>query len=204
MKKISVEAIVDMLLSYCPRKYSDKERLSIITGYEWELENVPPEKLKIGWEKAVSAHDGFMMPPGKFKELCLTEGGSKSLEDDGAQAWSLVIKNLNSSIAPIFKDTSIAETVNKMGGWIGFCRSITEQNQDFKRRDFISLYVMCRNQKQEFSPLPDRIAEFFQDGENRPDYRFIGFEDPAEQKTALRLAIEKRRTARKIAGLLAG
>jgi len=209
METLKVSAAVEMLLSLCSRKYSDKERLLMVTAWEHSLKELSPQQLQTGLDKAIDAHDGFMMPPGKFKDLCLSQDGSRSLEDDGAQAWSLVMQNLNSSIAPIFQDTSIAETINTMGGWVPFCQSLNEFTTEAKRKQFIGFYVVNRNKKTKFSPLPDRVSEFFQDGKNRPDYQFIGFEGSGDavniaKKEALRLATQQHAVCKKISGLLQG
>jgi len=84
MNKISIEGVVDMLLALCTRRYSDKERILIIVAWEHTLKNVPKSQIKSGLDKALVAHDGFMLPPGRFKELCLTGAGCQSLEDEGS------------------------------------------------------------------------------------------------------------------------
>jgi len=198
MTKINIEGVVDMLLALCARRYSEKERLLIITAWEHELKDISPEDLLKGRDKAISEHDGFLTPPGDFKELCLSSGGCVSFEDEGAEAWALVMKNLNSTIAPVFKDTAIAETINKMGGWAPFCLSITGANEAFKRADFIGLYVVCRNSKEEFSPMPDRVGKIFMGGEYKKLGRFIGNFSPEEKSAAVKMIQQREQVVKRL------
>lgn len=205
MTEDTITEILKILSREYSRRWDKGELDQKIETWSRVLVDITDEQGQKGLIKALEDPGEFMPPVGKFKQMCLTGDGSKSLEDDGAQAWALVMKNLNSSIAPIFKDTAIVGAINTLGGWVGFCESLPSprvQNLDFKRKEFIDLYVICRNQKREFSPLPDRVNKFFQNGEERPVYRFVGWKSDAGKEEALRLAIQTQEAGKRVAGLL--
>lgn len=208
MSKLNIEGVTEMLLSLCARRYSDKERLLIITAWEHALRGVPMEKIKSGLDKAIEAHDGFMMPPGKFKELCLTGAGCQSAEDEAREAWYLVVKNLNAYCSPVFRDSAIAEAVRKMGGWKRLCGMIVfppeKSEEPFRRKDFIDLYLVAKRQNIEFSPMLKGSDNFFINGESRSDYKFIGY-DAGFGKKAILAQIEQKETAdKRILAMLTG
>lgn len=185
MEIMSVDGAVDMLLALCSRRYSDKERLLIITAWETTLKDVLPEQITSGMKTALKNHKGHMLTPGIFREMCLAGDGSTSIEDDAREAWALVMKNLNSTISPVFKDTAIVGAINRLGGWIGFCYSITNENQPFKMREFVGYYTICRNQKEVPGHLPDRTSKVFQNGKHQRLFRLIGFNSRKEQQKAM-------------------
>ena len=120
-----------------------------------------------GLEKALDLPLDFMPSIGKFKEFCLTESGTQSIEDEAAEAWYLAYNNLNHTISPIFKNTSIAETIRRMGGWVKFS-SMEYKDEPFIRKEFISLYIIMRRRNDEYQP---RLS-----GECRTN-KFIGYSE---------------------------
>jgi len=192
MIKISIEGVVDMLLSLCTRRYSDKERLLIITAWEHTLKNVPESGIKSGLGKAIDAHDGFMLPPGRFKELCLTADGCQSLEDEAMIAWSLVIRNLDATCSPVFKNSVIAEAIRKMGGWKQLCNMLTSE-EPFRKRDFISYYQIISRKNKTYSPMLSGMY---------PDYKFIGYDKSDNLENVLLQITQKENSDRKILNMI--
>ena len=66
----------------------------------------------------------------------------KNAESTAAESWSLVewsIMNFGPR-AVCFEDTRIAITINKMGGYFFLINHLTDQNDDFYRKEFIDIF----------------------------------------------------------------
>ena len=170
MKKETVITIVESLAAESPRRFSEKEIALKIRNWMTKLADLTDKQGVYGLEKALDIEGGFMPSIGDFKRMCLAGDGCNSLEDEARVAWALVIFNLNHSISPVFKDSAIAETIRKIGGWKKLCGMLSEE-EPFRRRDFLELYPVYRRKKEQYFP---QLTGTF------PEQKFIGFKSQVE------------------------
>ncbi len=195
METKTIIKILDHLKSEYSKNWTKNERHLKIQTWSTILSDLTDEQGIVGLRKALEDPGEFMPPVGKFKQMCLSGAGCKNFEDEAIQAWALVMSNLNSSIAPVFLDACIAEAVNKMGGWRPFCLSIDKFTEKRKKDDFVNFYMVARNSKEKFCPMPEQTTKIFHDGEYQHDRRFIGAFDRNAKLSAL-AQIEQREQAK--------
>lgn len=149
MEKETVVMILESLMSECSRRFSDNEKALKIRNWTVKLSDISEEQGMKGLDKALDMDMDFMLSIGKFKELCLTEYGCESTEDEANEAWSMLIDNLNYYANPIFKNGIISECIRKMGGWKQLC-SMLEKDIPFRKKDFIALYSVYKKRGDEY------------------------------------------------------
>jgi len=203
MKKQIVE-ILKSLSSEYSKKWTEDELKLKIRNWITVLGDLSPQQLINGLKKALHDTSDFMPSIGKFRAMCISKNGCLSIDDEAIDAWSLLMKNLNSTITPVFKDKAITGTVNNLGGWKPFCASINDVNEPFKRKEFISYYCMNRKMKDKFSYVPDRVGKIFMDGVEKHFYKFVGnFSEDEKIITAAevkRLESSKKRSLKLLSG----
>jgi hypothetical protein len=206
MNSKAIIQILDHLGSEYSKKWSEDEKDTKIKTWSTILNDVTDEQGMVGLRKALESPSEFMPSVGKFKQMCLSGSGCQSLEDEALQAWAIVIKNLNSSISPVFKDSAIAEAIRKMGGWKRLCGMTIfppeKSEEPFRKKDFVDLYAVARRKKEEFNPMLKGLNEFFIDGEFRPQYRFIGYDPGADKKAVLAQIEQKENTDKKMLAMI--
>lgn len=174
MKESAVLEILKSLIGEYVKNWSDEELELKLRNWNAVLKDVTDEQGMAGFEKALKDQGEFMPTAGKFRQMCLASSDAVSIEDDAVLAWAVVIKNLNQSWTPIFKDRVITAAINNLGGWVPFCRSVNDSNEPFKRKEFISFYVMNKRRKDDLPCIPDRVCKIYINGEEKNDYRLIG------------------------------
>jgi hypothetical protein len=183
MKTETIVEILEILGSEYSKRWTPEEKKQKIKTWAAMLTEITDEQGKIALRKALEDNSEFMPPVGKFKQMCLSGVGCHSLEDEAEHAWSLVINNLNSWSSPVFKDSAIAETIRKMGGWAILC-SITNKEVPFRKQDFLALYPALKRRKQEFFPLLNEgsAKNLYVNGQAYPNLKFIGYEESDDLK----------------------
>ena len=147
------------------------------------LKNLTDEQGMAALEQVLSQDFEFMPTVGKFKEICLSGLGSRSIEGDAIAAWGLVLQNLNPYDSPIFADCCIAETIRNMGGWKRLC-DMTDEEIPFRRNEFLDIYPGLKRRGREYSPV--LVGIYGLKGAIGQDYaKFIGFEREKDKSLAL-------------------
>jgi len=193
MKEENVIMILESLMSESSRRFSDIEKTMKIKTWTMALNDISDEQGMIGFEKAIKNPNEFMLSSGQFRELCVS--GNESLESDGNISWALVMKNLNSYIRPVFKDSCISETIRQLGGWGNICLMETKE-EPFRKQDFIQNYQSIRRRGKEYNPALS--------WHSRREKKFIGYDSKEEIENA-KLKIENiEKSESKMLGILAG
>lgn len=174
MSEETIVKILDSLLIGSARRYSEEEKLRLLSTWNLSLTGLSKEQLERGFSKVIQSPSKFMIDCGSFRELCLTDFGSRSVEDEAAEIWDSVRRNLNAYISPCFKNSVISEAIRKMGGWVKLSTGEVV-NEPFRRTEFIGLYCMFKRRGNEYEPLLTGIFT---------DIKMIGYE-PGEEKEAL-------------------
>jgi len=151
MKEETVLMILESLMAETSRRFTDNERTLKIRNWTIKLKDITEEQGMKGLEKALDLPLDFMPSIGTFKEYCLTDTGQSSIEEQGIEAWYLAYNNLNHTVSPIFKNSAIAETIRKMGGWVKFSTMLTK-DEPFIKIEFIELYTVLKRRSQEYYP----------------------------------------------------
>lgn len=174
MKQETVIMILESLMSEYSKKFSESEKVLKVRNWCTILKDLSDEDGVKGLEKALETAFDFMPSVGKFKELCTTTAGHGSIEDEANEAWYIVMSNLNYYASPVFKNTVIAETIRKMGGWKTIC-SMETKDEPFRKKDFIAMYSINRKRNEEYKPNLLGAGDI----ENKV---FIGYQDMKEIK----------------------
>ena len=175
MKPESVAQLLDLIISDYSVKLSDKEKSLKSQSWEIALENVPRKQAWSGYRKLLDMSRPFMPTAGEFKQLCISGDGCGTLEDQAMIAWDLVKRNLNHTISPLFKDSSIAETIRGMGGWRTLCNML-ESEAPFKRKEFLSSYLVYKRRGLDYPPM---LSGSFDEP------KFIGFNENDDTQAVL-------------------
>ena len=74
--------------------------------------------------------------------------------------------------SPIFKDSSIAEAIRKMGGWKQLCKMelnplVGKSEEPWRRKDFVDYYLVAKRQGKDFLPLIRGVYK---------DYVYVGYD----------------------------
>lgn len=203
MKKETVIMILESLDANYRQRMSEKEMALNVRNWEAVLSDITDKQGMEGLRKALENPGEFMPPVGKFKQMCIAGDGAENLEDEALKAWGVVIGNLNAYASPVFRDTAIAETIRKMGGWKKLC-SMLEEETAFRKRDFVELYPIYRRQKDVYNPMLKGKDSFFSGGKLVNDYKFIGFSSENGKRKALELAKAFEIAESRVAALIGG
>jgi hypothetical protein len=185
--------ILESLLAECSTRFTNEEKALKIRNWTVKLSDLTDEQGMEGLNKALDGKMEFMPSVGTFREMCLTETGSTSIEQDATIAWSSVMSGLNSYTSPVFKDSCIAEAIRKMGGWKQLCLML-ETEEPFKRKDFIELYTIMRRRKEEYSPMLTGTFE--------GSYSFIGFDENDDIDQIMKQVENKQNFDRKLLNMI--
>ena len=202
MTRNLITKILETLASEYSKNWTKDEMKAKTHTWNKILADVTDKQGEIGLIKALENPDEFMPPVGKFKQMCIAGSGAENLEDEALKAWGLVIENLNAYVSPVFRDTAIAETIRKMGGWKKLC-SMLEEETAFRKKDFLGLYPIYRRQKDTFNPMLKGKDDFYTGGKLVNDHKFIGFSSEKGKEMALEMARGFELAESRIAALIA-
>lgn len=175
MNKETIIIILDSLASEYSKNFSEKEITLKARNWMMIIGDLTDEQAMSGLKKALLNPGEFMPSVGKFREYCLSGKGSESLENEALEAWSVALKTVSRvgySSSPVFKDSSIAEAIRKMGGWKQLCGMMIDE-QPFRKREFVDYYMVAQRQDKEFMPMLRG---------SYTDYKLIGY--PEDENTA--------------------
>ncbi len=139
----SILKTLDLLISESSKNTNEKTRDNKLDAWHIGLNDISDEQIFEGMKKAIKSTDGYLMACGTFRELCLIGPNSVSIEDDAEQAWYLVMKILNHTQSPYFKDGVISESIRRMGGWKNLCLMLTK-DEPFRKKDFVLNYISIK------------------------------------------------------------
>lgn len=134
---------LDLLIAETSMKLDEKKKVKKLEAWHIGLDDISDEQINNGLKKALKSTTGFLMACGEFRQLCLIGPGSVSIEDQAEQAWFIIMKRLNHTISPYFKDSSISEAIRRMGGWKNLCLMLIK-DEPFRKKDFILNYLSIK------------------------------------------------------------
>ena len=101
----SILKTLDLLISESSKNTDEKTRDNKLEAWHIGLDDISDEQIFEGMKKAIKSTTGFLMSCGEFRQLCLIDENSISIEDQAHQSWYLIMKCLNHTISPYFKDS---------------------------------------------------------------------------------------------------
>lgn len=147
----SIVKAIKVISANSNQKIHDIENM--IEAWNIALEDIPDELIGHGLKKALNSAMEFMPSAGKFRELCLISGDHESIEAEGHEAWSLIMKNLSIYQTVMFKNTLIAESIRQLGGWRKIC-GMYEKEEAFIKKDFLQVYKsLKKTNNKDYIPL---------------------------------------------------
>lgn len=195
MSEDKIITILESLMSESSRRFSETEKVMKIQTWKLALNDLSDIQLTMGFEKAIKNPSEFMLSSGKFRELCLSGRKLESLESEAHISWALVMKNLNSYISPVFKDSCVSETIRQLGGWGNICLMETKE-EPFRKQDFIQNYQSIRRRGKEYNPALSWHSQ--------REKKFIGY-DSKEEIDQAKLQIENiEKSETKMLGIISG
>jgi hypothetical protein len=157
----SIISALEMLTSDIAQKLTTQQKKNKIKAWHIGLHDISDQDIYCGLQKALSNSSGFILSSGQFRELCITDDSITTSESEALESWNLVMSNLNVYVSPIFKNSVIAETIRRMGGWVKLCSMLTK-DEPFKKKEFIEMYAILKRRNQGYKPILSGIHKNYQ------------------------------------------